>query len=85
MKKLSLLLLVFIFQHAAVLACEVCKKQQPKLLQGISHGAGPQSNWDYVIVWAAVIIVLATLFYSIKWLIRPGEENTDHIKRTILN
>lgn len=85
MKKVILLIFVFIFQHAAVFACEVCKKQQPKLLQGISHGAGPQSNWDYVIVWSAVIIVVATLFYSIKWLVKPGEEGNEHIKRTILN
>lgn len=69
----------------AVLACPLCKKQQPKILQGITHGTGPQSNWDYVIVWATVVIVLITLFYTMKYLIRPGEKNTDHIKRTVLN
>lgn len=67
------------------IACAVCEKQQPKVLRGISHGAGPESNWDYVIVWATVVIVLLTLFYSVKWLIKPGEKSEHHIKRFILN
>lgn len=66
-------------------ACPVCEKQQPKILKGISHGTGPSSNWDYVIILAAVVIVLATLFYTIKWLVQPGEKETNHIKRTVLN
>lgn len=66
-------------------ACPVCDKQQPKVLQGITHGTGPDSNWDYVIIWAAVIIVLFTLFYSVKWLFKPGEKSQDHIKHFILN
>jgi hypothetical protein len=66
-------------------ACPVCEKQQPDLLKGIAHGSGPQSDWDYVIVFTTVIIVAATLFYSIKWIIRPGEKEKEHIKRSILN
>lgn len=69
----------------ATTACPVCEKQQPKLLQGISHGTGPQSNWDYALVWATVLIVALTLFYSIKWLIKPGEKSDEHIKRAFLN
>lgn len=66
-------------------ACDACEAQQPALLKGISHGAGPQSNWDYVIVIAMVVIVVFTLYFSIKWIFMPGERNRDHIKRTILN
>ena len=66
-------------------ACPACEKQQPKLLKGITHGAGPDGNWDYVIVAIVVIIVLFTLFFSVKWLIRPGEQSQSHIKRLILN
>ncbi|MEO8569373.1 MAG: hypothetical protein ABI419_09555, partial [Ginsengibacter sp.] len=66
-------------------ACPACEKQQPKLLKGITHGAGPGGNWDYVIVAIAVAIVLFTLFFSVKWLIRPGEQSQNHIKRLILN
>jgi hypothetical protein len=55
------------------------------MLKGITHGAGPESQWDYVIVWTTAAIVLLTLFFSVKWLIRPGEKSEDHIKRFILN
>ena len=85
MKKKILLLLCMIGSAAAAMACPACEKQQPKLLKGISHGVGPQSKWDYVIVIAVALIVVATLYYSIKWIIKPGEKSATHIKRTILN
>lgn len=84
MKKYSLLIPLLLLRVAA-LACPACEKQQPKILRGITHGTGPDSQWDYVIVWAAVIVVVLTLFYSIKWLIRPGETAASHIKQFILN
>lgn len=68
-----------------VSACPVCERNQPKVLKGITHGAGPESQWDYVIVWVTVAIVLCTLFFSVKWLVRPGEKSDTHIKRFILN
>ncbi|HRO48010.1 hypothetical protein [Agriterribacter sp.] len=84
MKKI--LLSVFaVLPALVVFACPVCEKQQPEILRGITHGTGPQDRWDYVIVWAMVIIVLFTLFFSVKWLIRPGERSHNHIKRFILN
>mgnify|MGYP001452706361 CR=1 FL=1 len=67
-----------------LLACPVCEKQQPDILKGITHGAGPQSDWDYVIVWAMVLIVFITLVFSLKWIFRPGEKSTQHIKRLVL-
>jgi hypothetical protein len=84
MKKTFLISCLLVFS-VAVNACPVCEKQQPKLLKGIAHGAGPQSNWDYVIVWATAFIVLVTLVYTIKWIAKPGEKNASHIKRTVLN
>lgn len=81
-----LLLTVSLLLHALCLfACPVCERNQPKVLKGITHGAGPESKWDYVIVWVTVAIVLCTLFFSVKWLIRPGEKSDRHIKRFILN
>lgn len=82
--KRIILTLPAIALYSASFACDVCKKQQPKVLQGITHGAGPQSNWDYVIVVVIAVVVLATLFYSVKWLIKPGEQQADHIKHSIL-
>jgi len=83
MKK-NLIILFFTTFSIATYACPMCEKQQPKILRGITHGAGPESNLDYVIVWSMVIIVLITLFFSLKYLIRPKENEADHIKRNLL-
>lgn len=77
------LVIPFLLQGAAG-ACEVCEANQPKILRGITHGAGPQGNSDYIIVIAAVVFVLITLVYAIKFLARPGERDSDHIKRIVL-
>lgn len=84
MKKISLLFLLMTIQLAAM-ACPACEKQQPALLKGISHGTGPQNTLDYIIVWATAIIVLITLAFSIKYLMKPGEKDVNHIKNTVLN
>lgn len=84
MKRMFLSALFSIVSLLAV-ACPVCEKQQPKILQGITHGGGPQSNWDYVIITTATLIAVFTLFFSIKWLVRPGEKSRSHIKYLILN
>ena len=84
MKKL-LLLLALVAPALATLACPACEKQQPRILRGITHGGGPDGNWDYVIVLATVAIVVVTLFFAVKWIMFPGEKDSNHIKRTILN
>jgi phage shock protein PspC (stress-responsive transcriptional regulator) len=66
-------------------ACPACEKQQPKFLKGITHGVGPDSRWDYIIVVVSLVLVLVTLFYSIKWLIRPNETMHWQIKNSIIN
>ena len=78
-------MLVALISNTAVLACEACKKQQPKFLQGITHGPGPDSNWDYLIVAVMVGITLYVLVATIKCLFRPAENGQEHIKRMILN
>lgn len=81
-KYLIYVLVIFIAQIA--IACPVCEKQQPKITQGLTHGVGPQSNWDWVIIAIISLITVLTLIYSIKYLIKPGEKNNDHIKQSIL-
>lgn len=83
--KRIVLMLTLLCTHLIIWACPVCERQQPALLKGITHGAGPEGRFDFIIVFAAIIIVIFTLFFSIKWLIRPGEKSGDHIKRLILN
>ena len=84
MRKIILLLTILLTRQV-VFACDVCKKQQPKVLQGITHGTGPQSNWDYVIVIAVAMLVVATLYCSLRSLLKPKEQSENHIKYSILN
>lgn len=82
MKKI--LFYISIFIPFSSICCDVCQKNQPKLLKNIAHGTGPQSSYDLIIIWAAAIIVLITLILSLKLLIKPKEKNKDHIKNIIL-
>lgn len=68
-----------------VLACDVCQKNQPAPLRGITHGTGPQAAWDMPIIWTAVAIVGITLVLAVKMLVRPGEHHSSHIKHRILH
>jgi hypothetical protein len=79
--------LIVLFNIAALpaMACEACQKQQPKIFQGITHGAGPSSNWDYVIVVLMVIITVYTLVVTVKRVVKPEENDSSHIKRMIFN
>lgn len=85
MKRLFFTSIAAAIGTATSLACTVCRSQQPKFLKGITHGVGPDSSWDYLIVAISVVIVVAVLFISAWKLIKPGEANSDHIKRSILN
>lgn len=84
-RRIPCFLLCLAALHPVARACEVCQAQQPEILRGLTHGAGPQGNFDYVIVSAAVAVVGFTLFYAIKFLVRPGERETTHIKRIVLD
>lgn len=84
MKRFFLLSLLSLVPGVAR-ACEVCLSSQPKFFRGWTHGPGPQGDFDYFIVFTAMVIVLVTLGYAIKFLVRPGEREPDHIKRTVLN
>lgn len=86
MKKRALLVaLLFFFGQYMAFACDLCKENQPKGFENITHGAGPSGDFDYYIIWGAVIIVAFTLFYSLKYLINPKENNPDHIKNIVKN
>jgi hypothetical protein len=84
MKTKAFTTLLFIAAQAVAMACPVCEKQQPRLLRGITHGAGPESELDWIIVGIALAITLYTLFRSVKLLIHPDESEQGHIKQSIL-
>ena len=86
MKKRALILTaVFLLSSNFTFACDLCKKNQPKGLENITHGNGPSGSLDYFIIWSAIIIVGVTLFLSIKYLIKPKETNPEHIKNIVKN
>jgi hypothetical protein len=84
MKKIMLSVAMLVTTLIAI-ACPTCEIAQPRYLKGITHGTGPQSNWDFLIISVTAVIVVATLFFSIKWLIKPGEKSATHIKHLIIN
>lgn len=49
-----------------------------------SFESNEKGQADYIIVFISVIVVIYTLFYSVKHLIRPNEQK-DHIKNQILD
>lgn len=76
---------LFLLGQQAVFACDVCKNNQPTGFKNITHGAGPSGNFDYVIMGVALVIVLVTLYLSFKYLLKPKENNPDHIKNIVKN
>ncbi len=78
MKKISSVFLVFGLSTFRVLACELCKSHQPKMLREVAHGTGPQGTMDYVLLWGAILIVLITLVLSIRLLLLPNKLDKNH-------
>jgi len=84
MKK-TILIVFFLINYLWASACGVCERSQPKIFRGITHGTGPQSNWDFVIIATITIIAILCLYLSIRYLYKPGEKNSGHIKNSIFN
>lgn len=83
MRKVKLLVLTLLLPFLS-LACPVCEKNQPAILKGITHGAGPESDWDFVIIGATVVIVIFCAALMVFQIVQPGEKNAEHIKNSIL-
>lgn len=85
MKKIILLGIILLLQSpVGLMACEICKETQPKLFRGLTHGSGPKGTMDMVIIWSAVVIVLITMYFFIRYLVKPGEKNHNHIKYIVV-
>lgn len=54
-------------------------------LQSHAHGAGPRpAFYEYLIVAAAAVVMVWTVYLAVRMTARPGEDQPDHIKRAIL-
>jgi len=85
MKKLFILFVLLLSTGPIAMACELCEEQQPKWLRGVVHGPGPQGPIDYIIMFAGIGFVLGVLYFSIKFLVKPGEKDPNHVKYSILD
>lgn len=75
---------ISVFFTIYTFACDACKLRQPKITQEYTHGTGPESDWDWFIVGIVALITILAFFYSVKYLVKPGEKNKDHIKYSVL-
>ncbi|WP_373708056.1 hypothetical protein [Kaistella sp.] len=78
-------ILFFLLLLNFALACEACKLQQPKVTRDFTHGVGPRGDYDWIIVAVIAVLTIYTFIYSLKYLVKPGEKNRDHIKNSIFN
>ncbi|MFH5833401.1 hypothetical protein ACG2F4_15755 [Halalkalibaculum sp. DA3122] len=46
--------------------------------------APPDGPLYYLVLIISSLIVIGVVYYTVKWLIWPGEQSEDHIKRKIL-
>ncbi|MFA5668961.1 MAG: hypothetical protein WC967_06935 [Balneolaceae bacterium] len=83
---------LFVFAGKLVLAfgSNVSQESQPETTGMMNHGGhgtsgGEHGMLDYIIIWVGVIIVAFTLIYSVKYLVKPKEDNPDHIKNIVKN
>lgn len=85
MKRKYIIFSVLFLINQLILACPVCDRQSPSITKGMAHGSGPNSNWEWVIIGIMTIITIFTLIYSVKYLVHPKEESSNHIKNSILS
>ncbi|MDQ0595101.1 hypothetical protein QFZ37_003470 [Chryseobacterium ginsenosidimutans] len=85
MKNLTkILTFIVMFLATSASACDACKSQQPEITKDLTHGAGPESDWDWFIVGIVIMITVVAFIYSIKYLIKPGEKDKRHVKYSFL-
>lgn len=75
---------VLMLSAIGISACETCQTRQPEITKNLTHGAGPESDWDWFIVGIVMLITLVAFYYTVKYLVKPGERNKDHIKHSFL-
>ena len=81
----NIAVLFFLFAINFAWACDACKLQQPEITRDLTHGVGPRGQFDWIIVAVIAVIAVYTLIISVKYLVKPGEKEGDHIKNSIFN
>ena len=66
---------------ASLMACPVCDKRQPKGFAGITHGTGPESAFDYWMLYGSMAVVVLTLLLFVRFMIRPETRAMNRLKQ----
>lgn len=77
--KTSLLFTLLSLVGSPLLACPLCAKRQPKGFAGITHGTGPESAFDYWILYGAMALVLLTVVLFVWYLAKPDGRTPRHL------
>lgn len=80
MKKTVLALLVFLVSRGALLAQNAAEKTEGY------HSAPfnkPDATVENIVIWVSVSIVVAAFVLSVKYLVKPNEDNPKHIKNIV--
>lgn len=75
MKKSIILVLIFLSAGNRAFAQLFCERVPA--VQGDDPG---NPLLDSIIIGVSIVIVLLTLFFSVKYLVKPNENNPNHIK-----
>lgn len=51
----------------------------------MNHADSPDSILDIFLAVGAVIVVVWSFYLAVRYTIRPGEKERNHIKRRVLN
>ena len=66
---------------ASLIACPVCDKRQPKGFAGITHGTGPESAFDYWMLYGSMAVVVLTLLLFVRFMVRPETRAMNRLKQ----
>lgn len=57
----------------------------PWTVPALAHIEGPLGTASWIALVASALFVAWTIFRSVKYTVRPGEEEPTHIKRLVLH
>lgn len=83
MKNKLIITVFFLLFHLNSFACELCKKQQPKGFENITHGNGPETIWDYWILYGSIGIVILTMILFLKYSLKPNNKSFQYTDNQI--
>ncbi|MFP3834590.1 hypothetical protein SAMN05421594_2683 [Chryseobacterium oleae] len=76
---------ILILWTSYAMGCDACQLRQPEVTKDLTHGTGPESDWDWFIVGIVILITVLAFIFSVKYLIKPDEKDLRHIKYSVFS